>query len=63
MTMPLFSIVFMVFTLANIAVPLICSFVGEFLSLVDAFSTSTSLVVLTVSSMVLAAAYSVSVYR
>ena len=45
-TMPLFSIIFMVFTLANIAVPLSCNFVGEFLSLVAAFSTSTSLGIL-----------------
>lgn len=63
MTMPLFSIVFMVFTLANIAVPLSCNFVGEFLSLVAAFSTSTSLGVLTATSMVLAAAYSLYLYN
>nr|BAK18823.1 NADH dehydrogenase subunit 4 [Corallium japonicum] len=63
MTMPLFSIVFMVFTLANIAVPLSCNFVGEFLSLVAAFSTSTSLGVLTSSSMVIAAAYSLYLYN
>nr|YP_007476456.1 NADH dehydrogenase subunit 4 [Heliopora coerulea]AGF33132.1 NADH dehydrogenase subunit 4 [Heliopora coerulea]UKP87689.1 NADH dehydrogenase subunit 4 [Heliopora coerulea] len=63
MTMPLFSIVFMVFTLANIAVPLSCNFVGEFLSLVAAFSTSTSLGVLTSTSMVIAAAYSLYLYN
>nr|YP_009679837.1 NADH dehydrogenase subunit 4 [Virgularia mirabilis]QDP70817.1 NADH dehydrogenase subunit 4 [Virgularia mirabilis] len=63
MTMPLFSIVFMVFTLANIAVPLSCNFVGEFLSLVAAFSTSRSLGVLTATSMVLAAAYSLYLYN
>nr|WGH72471.1 NADH dehydrogenase subunit 4 [Corymbophyton bruuni] len=63
MTMPLFSIVFMVFTLANIAVPLSCNFVGEFLSLVAAFSTSTSLGILTSTSMVIAAAYSLYLYN
>nr|UKP87997.1 NADH dehydrogenase subunit 4 [Paratelesto sp. ANT50] len=63
MTMPLFSIIFMVFTLANIAVPLSCNFVGEFLSLVAAFSTSTSLGALTSTSMVIAAAYSLYLYN
>lgn len=63
MTMPLFSIIFMVFTLANIAVPLSCNFVGEFLSLVAAFSTSTSLGILTSTSMVIAAAYSLYLYN
>nr|YP_010323015.1 NADH dehydrogenase subunit 4 [Melithaea erythraea]UKP87829.1 NADH dehydrogenase subunit 4 [Melithaea erythraea] len=63
MTMPLFAFIFMVFTLANIAVPLSCNFVGEFLSLVAAFSISTSLGIFTSASMVLAAAYSLYFYN
>nr|UKP87854.1 NADH dehydrogenase subunit 4 [Muricella sp. ANT77] len=62
-TMPLFSIIFMVMTLANIAVPLSCNFVGEFLTLVAAFSISPSLGILTSTSVVIAAAYSLYLYN
>nr|YP_010322847.1 NADH dehydrogenase subunit 4 [Cornularia pabloi]UKP87535.1 NADH dehydrogenase subunit 4 [Cornularia pabloi] len=62
-TMPLFCVIFMILTLANIAVPLSCNFVGEFLSLVAAFSTSASLGILTSISTVLAAAYSLYLYN
>jgi len=37
LTMPLFSLIFLFFTLANIAVPLSCNFIGEFLSLLAIF--------------------------
>nr|UKP88081.1 NADH dehydrogenase subunit 4 [Pseudoanthomastus sp. ANT288] len=62
-TMPLYSIVFMVFTLANIAVPLSCNFVGEFLSLVAAFSISTSLGIIASFSMVIVVVYSLYLYN
>ena len=39
-TMPLYAIFFLVFTLANIAVPLSCNFVGEFFVLVGCFKTN-----------------------
>nr|YP_010323270.1 NADH dehydrogenase subunit 4 [Leptophyton benayahui]UKP88405.1 NADH dehydrogenase subunit 4 [Leptophyton benayahui] len=61
--MPLFSLGFLLFTLANIAVPLSCNFVGEFLGLVAAFSTSTSLGVLASTSIVIGAAYSLYLYN
>nr|YP_010323253.1 NADH dehydrogenase subunit 4 [Tenerodus fallax]UKP88388.1 NADH dehydrogenase subunit 4 [Tenerodus fallax] len=61
--MPLFSFIFLLFTLANIAMPLSCNFVGEFLGLVAAFSTSTSLGILTSTSVVVGAAYSLYLYN
>jgi len=61
--MPLFSVLFMILTLANIAIPLSCNFVGEFLSLVAAYSTSVSLGVFTASSMVISAIYSLYLYN
>ena len=36
-TMPIFSIIMLLMTLANMAVPLSCNFVGEFLSLLAAY--------------------------
>jgi NADH-ubiquinone oxidoreductase chain 4 len=39
-TMPLFSLFFLILTLANIAVPLSCNFIGEFLSLLAAFQSN-----------------------
>ena len=41
-TMPLFTIIFLIFTMANIALPGTSSFVGEFLILSGAFKVSTS---------------------
>ena len=39
-TMPIFAIIFVILTLANIGVPLTCNFVGEFLSLYGIFAVS-----------------------
>ena len=61
--MPIFSFILMVLTLANIAVPLSCSFVGEFMCLVSIFSTNISLGALTSTSVVIAAAYSLYFYN
>ena len=36
-TMPLFALSFSLLTLANIAIPLSCNFIGEFISLLSAF--------------------------
>ena len=50
-------------TLANIAVPLSCNFVGEFLSLLAAFEYSIIVGVLASLGMVLGAAYSLYLYN
>ena len=39
-TMPLFASFFMLFTLANIALPLSCNFIGEFYALIAVFKLS-----------------------
>lgn len=56
-TMPLFAIVFVILTLANIGVPLTCNFIGEFLSLYGIFSASYWLGILGSLGMVLSACY------
>ena len=57
LTMPLFSLIFLIFTLANIGVPLSANFIGEFLSLLAGFGINSIAAVLASLSMVLSACY------
>jgi NADH:ubiquinone oxidoreductase subunit 4 (subunit M) len=57
LAMPLFSLLFIFFTLANIGVPLSSNFIGEFLSLLAAFGISTTVAILASTGMVLSACY------
>jgi NADH-ubiquinone oxidoreductase chain 4 len=57
--MPLFSLLFFLFILANMALPATGNFIGEFLSLLGAFQRNPLLTVLASSSVVLTAAYSI----
>jgi len=61
--MPLFSIVFFFFTLANIAVPLTSNFIGEFLTLLGSFQQNPVLTILAATSMILAAGYAIWLYN
>ena len=56
-TMPIFAILFLFFTMANISLPGTSSFIGEFLVLVGAFQSNTFVAVLTTSGIVFGAAY------
>lgn len=56
-TMPLFSIAFLFFTMANISLPGTSNFVGEFLVLTGAFQNNTLVATLGATGMVLGAAY------
>ena len=62
-TMPLFSVVFLFFTLANLGLPGTSSFCGEFLILVGAFQVNTLMATLASSGMILGAAYSLWLYN
>ena len=62
-TMPLFAIMFLVFTLANIAVPLSCNFIGEFMSLLATFEVSPFIGILASLGMVLSACYALFLYN
>lgn len=57
LTMPLFATIFLIFTLANIGVPLSANFIGEFLSLLAAFGVNSTAAILASSGMVLSACY------
>jgi NADH:ubiquinone oxidoreductase subunit 5 (subunit L)/multisubunit Na+/H+ antiporter MnhA subunit len=63
LSMPLFSLFFFFFILANIATPLTGNFIGEFLSLVGAFQQSPILTILGASGIFLAAAYSIWLFN
>ena len=56
-TMPLFAIMFLFFSMANISLPGTSSFVGEFLVLVGVFQNNTFVAVMATTGTVLGAAY------
>jgi NADH-quinone oxidoreductase subunit M len=60
---PVFSAVFLIFTLSSIGLPLTNGFVGEFLILLGGFLTQPGLTVVAVSGVVLGAVYMLSLYR
>jgi len=60
---PLFSILFLFFTLANMSLPGTSSFIGEFLVLVGAFQRNSSIATLAALGMILGAAYSLWLYN
>jgi NADH-ubiquinone oxidoreductase chain 4 len=59
LTMPLFTIMFFLFTLANMGVPLSANFVGEFLSLMGIFQRSTIIGALGATGIFFSACYSI----
>lgn len=61
--MPLCSLLFFIFTLANCGAPLTLNFVGEFLSLYGGFERLPILGMLAASSIVLSAAYSIYLFN
>jgi len=61
--MPIFSALFLFFTLANISLPGTSSFIGEFLILLAAFQTNTSVCVLASTGIILGAAYAIWLYN
>jgi len=62
-TMPIFTIIFLIFTMANIALPGTSSFVGEFLILSGAFKVSTVATFFGATGMVLGGAYSLWLFN
>lgn len=62
-TMPIYSTIFFILTLANIATPLTCNFIGEFVILTGTFNYSPLLAILGGTGMILSAAYSLFLYN
>ena len=61
--MPHYAVVFMVFTLANVGLPVTSGFVGEFLVLLGTFQANSLVAFLATIGVVLSAAYALWLYR
>jgi NADH-quinone oxidoreductase subunit M len=61
--MPLYAAAFMVFTLANVALPGTSGFVGEFLSLIGTFRVNAWVATVATIGTILSAAYALWLYR
>jgi len=62
-TMPVWSIMFFLFTLGNIATPLSANFVGEFMTFAGAYQQNPVLTVFGALGMILSAAYGIWLYN
>ncbi len=61
--MPVYALVFMFFTMANVGLPGTSGFVGEFLTLVGIFQVNTWVAVVATSGVILSASYALWLYR
>jgi NADH-quinone oxidoreductase subunit M len=61
--MPLYALVFMIFTMANVGLPGTSGFVGEFLSLIGTFRSNIPVASLATIGVILSACYALWLYR
>jgi NADH-quinone oxidoreductase subunit M len=61
--MPLYALVFMVFTMANVGLPGTSGFVGEFLTLIGTFKVNIPVATIATLGVILSAAYALWLYR
>jgi NADH-quinone oxidoreductase subunit M len=61
--MPIYALVFMVFTMANVGLPGTSGFVGEFMTLIGTFKVSIPTATLATTGVILSAAYALWLYR
>jgi len=62
-TMPLYTFIFLFFTMSNIGLPGTGSFVGEFLILVGSFKTNSTATFISASSMIIGGCYSLWLFN
>jgi NADH-quinone oxidoreductase subunit M len=61
--MPFYAVAFMIFTLANVALPGTSGFIGEFLTLIGTFRVNTAVATFATIGTILSAAYALWLYR
>jgi NADH-quinone oxidoreductase subunit M len=61
--MPLYAMMFLVFTMANVGLPGTSGFVGEFLTLMGTFKTHIPLATIATTGVILSASYALWLYR
>ena len=63
MVMPIFAILFFIFTLANLSLPLTINFIGEFLVLLGIYKANTFAALLATCGVIFSAGYSLFLYN
>jgi NADH-quinone oxidoreductase subunit M len=61
--MPLYALVFLIFTLANVGLPGTSGFIGEFLTMIGTFQVNTWVVFFSAFGVIFSAAYALYLYR
>lgn len=61
--MPLYAVLFLLFTMANIGLPGTSGFIGEFTTLIGAFKVNSFCVILATAGVVLSACYALHLYK
>ncbi|MEO0342294.1 MAG: NADH-quinone oxidoreductase subunit M [Pseudomonadota bacterium] len=61
--MPVYALIFMLFTMANVGLPGTSGFVGEFLTLIGAFQANTWIAVFATTGVIFSAGYALWLYR
>ena len=61
--MPIYALIFMFFTMANVGLPGTSGFVGEFLTLLGVFQVNTWVALVATTGVILSAAYALWLYR
>ncbi|WP_414471159.1 NADH-quinone oxidoreductase subunit M [Microvirga sp. M2] len=61
--MPMYAVVFMILTMANVALPGTSGFIGEFLTLMGTFRSNTWVAFFATTGVILSAAYALWLYR
>ncbi len=61
--MPVYALIFMLFTMANVGLPGTSGFVGEFLTIVGVFQVNTWVAFVAATGVILSAAYALWLYR
>jgi NADH-quinone oxidoreductase subunit M len=61
--MPIYAVIFMIFTMGNVGLPGTSGFIGEFLTLLSAFKVNTYVAFFATTGIILSAAYALYLYR
>jgi NADH-quinone oxidoreductase subunit M len=61
--MPIYAVIFLIFTMGNVGLPGTSGFVGEFLTLLSAFKVNTYVAFFATTGVILSAAYALYLYR
>jgi NADH-quinone oxidoreductase subunit M len=61
--MPVYAVIFLIFTMGNVGLPGTSGFVGEFLTLLSAFKVNTYVAFFATTGVILSAAYALYLYR